>query len=157
MTTQTFATHLTQDDGSVACGIQLPFNPKDVYGRVRAPVRAPVRATINGFTFRTTTCSMSGAYWIPVNKGNREAAGISAGDKIKVRLELDTDPRVIKPPVDLAKALKADPAAQAAWKKLSYTHQKEHAHAVEEAKRPETRQRRIAKTIKSLGTVNKHN
>ena len=65
-------------------------------------------------------------------------------------MELDTKPRVVKPPVDLAKALRADKRADAAWKVLSYTHQKEHVAAIEGAKRPETRERRIRKAIEML-------
>jgi uncharacterized protein YdeI (YjbR/CyaY-like superfamily) len=65
-------------------------------------------------------------------------------------MERDDEPRIITPPADLARALRANPTAQAAWDKLSYTHQKEHARAIEDAKRPETRLRRIEKTIAQL-------
>ena len=149
MSAKTFTTRLIRDDDTVACGIRLPFNPKDVFGKVRAPVRV----TVNRYTFRTTTCSMGGDYWIPVNKANRESAKIEAGDQIKVRMVLDGEPRVITPPADLAKALRDNPKAQAAWNKLSYTHRKEQVRAVEEAKRTQTRIRRIAKAVEMLAAI----
>lgn len=141
-----FQAILVQDETSAACGIQLPFDPCEEYGKARAPVRV----TINQFTFRTTTATMRGASWIPVNRENRAGAGIQAGATVIVHLELDTEPRVITPPRDLVKALRANPVAHAAWKSLSFTHQREYVRAVEETKRPETRQRRIAKTIHTL-------
>lgn len=147
-TQKTFTATLTQDPDSAACGIALPFNPKDLFGKARAPVTA----TINGHTWRTTTAPMSGSFWIPVSKPNRTAAGIAPGDKVTVTLALDDQPRVVKPPTDLAAALRADPTAAAAWKKLSYTHQKEHVQALVDARKPETRQRRLAKTLEMLLT-----
>ncbi len=149
MATKRFRTVLVKDDDTSGCGIELPFNPKEVFGRVRAPVKV----TINGFTFRTTTCSMGGVYWIPVNKSNREGAAIDGGDRITVNLEPDTDPRVVILPPDFARALRSAPSAEKAWEKLSYTHQKEHVQAIEEAKKPETRQRRIAKAIDRLTLI----
>ncbi len=146
MARKRFTATLIQDDDTAGCGIELPFNPKDVFGKVRAPVNT----TINSFTFRTTTFSMGGVFFIPVNKQNREGAGIGAGDKISVQMETDDAPRVIEPPADLVKALRAAKVLNA-WKKLSYTHQKEQVQAIEEAKKPETRERRIAKAVEALG------
>lgn len=146
MASKRFKARIIQDDGSSACGIKLPFHPKDAFGKVRAPVRA----TLNGHTFRTTICSMGGSYWIPLNRANREAAGVSPGESVAVSLDRDDAPRVVKPPADFARALRAAPTADAAWKKLSYTHQREHVEAIEAAKQPETRQRRIAKAVEAL-------
>ena len=146
MARKRFTTMLIQDDDTAGCGIELPFNPKDVFGKVRAPVKT----TINGFTFRTTTFSMGGVFFIPVNKQNRVGAKVAAGDKITVQVETDDAPRVIDAPADLVKALRAA-RVLSAWKKLSYTHQKEHVQAIEEAKKPETRRRRIAKAVEALG------
>ena len=69
-------TQVVQDDGSSACGLELGFDPKSVFGKVRAAVRV----TIKGHTFRTTITSMGGKYWVPLNRTNREAAGVQAGE-----------------------------------------------------------------------------
>lgn len=147
MTKKKFRASVLEDDGSSACGIELPFNPKDVFGKVRAPVRA----TINRFTFGTTTASMGGRYWIPLNQKNRAGAGVEAGDQVTLTLELDDEPRTVAVPDDLARALKKSATARRGWEKLSYTHRREHAEAIEGAKRPETRARRLAKTLEVLG------
>jgi uncharacterized protein YdeI (YjbR/CyaY-like superfamily) len=91
-----------------------------------------------------------GTYCLGVLKSIQEAAGLGFGDTITVELELDTAPRTVEVPADLAKALKRDQKAAAAWAALSYTNQKERARALEEAKRPETRERRLAQTIEFL-------
>jgi len=83
-------------------------------------------------------------------KSIQEAAGVGFGDTITVELGLDTAPRVVEVPPDLAKALQRDKKAAAAWGALSYTTRKEHARALEEAKRPETRERRLAGTLEFL-------
>ena len=144
-----FQATLVQEADSAACGIELPFSPTQEFGKARAPVTV----TINRFTFRTTTASMGGSSWIPVNRENRAGAGIQAGNMVDVSMALDAEPRVITAPCDLAKALRANPAAHAAWKSLSYTHQKEWVRALEEARRPETRQRRIMKTVSTLAVL----
>ena len=141
-----FRTTLIQDDDTSGCAVELPFDPRDVFGKVRAPVKV----TIRGHTFRTTTFSMGGCYMIPVNRANREGAGIAAGDRIQVDMALDTEPRVITPPADFKKAMKAKPPAWARWQDLSYSHQREHVEAIKEAKRPETRARRIDKAVEML-------
>ena len=97
-----------------------------------------------------TIFPMGGKYIFVVNKELRAAAGVKGGDMISMTMERDEEPRIITPPADLARALKANKAAQAAWDKLSYTHKKEHARAVEDAKRPETRVRRIEKAVAQL-------
>ena len=126
--------------------IELPFDPKVVFGKVRAPVKV----TLNGYTFRTTIVAMGGPTCIGLRTSHREAAGLEGGETIEVRLDLDDQPRVVTPPADLVKALKAAPPAWDRWRELSYTHQREHAEAVEDAKKPETRVRRIAKAVETM-------
>jgi hypothetical protein len=128
-------------DGSM-CAIPLPFDPKSEFGKVRAPVKV----TINNYTWRSTIAAMGGPACIPFRASNREAAGVSDGDTVTVRVELDTDARVVTAPSDLLRALKAAGATDR-WKALSYTHQREHVEAIEEAKKPETRARRIAAAV----------
>lgn len=120
-----------------ACFIPLDFDPKPVFGKVRAPVKV----TLNGYTYRSTIASMGGQICLPLRKSNREAAGLEGGEILEITLELDADERTIEIPADLEKAL--TPSGQKKWNTLSYTHRKEHAAAVAEAKKPDTRKRRI--------------
>jgi bifunctional DNA-binding transcriptional regulator/antitoxin component of YhaV-PrlF toxin-antitoxin module len=143
----TFRVILEQDDKTTACGITIPFSVPEVFG---TKARVPVRGTLNGFPFRSSIAPMGGCFILPVNRELREGAGVKAGDLVEVTLERDTEPRVMEPTPDLAEALKADPAAKDAWDKLSYTHKKEFVLAIEEAKKPETRRRRIAKAVEEL-------
>ena len=110
--------------------IELPFDPKEAFGKVRAPVKV----TLNGYTFRTTIAAMGGPPCIGMRTSYREEAGLAGGERIEVRVELDTEERVVTPPADLVKALKAAPPAWQRWGELSYSHQREHAEAVEGAK-----------------------
>jgi hypothetical protein len=143
---QRFTARIQQDDGTAGCGIELPFNPKEVFGKARAPVVA----TIGSHTYRTTTCSMGGSFWIPLASKHREAAGVEPGQRVAVALELDESPREVETPADLAAALSEHPDAAAAWAKLSYTHRREHVEAITGAKKPETRARRIARCLGML-------
>ena len=141
--TKTFTATIVRD-GSM-CYIPLTFDPKPVFGKTRAPVKV----TLNGYTFRSTIAAMGGPTCIPLRKSNREAAGLEGGESIQVRLDLDTEPRVVKPPADLVKALKAA-SVWDRWRELSFTHQREHAEAVEDAKKPETRARRIERAVQMI-------
>ena len=143
MLTKTFRTKILRDGST--CFIPLTFDPKAVFGKVRAPVKV----TLNGYIFRSTIAAMGGPPFIPLRKSNREAAGLEGGETMDVRLDLDTEERVVKPPTDLVKALKAA-SAWDRWKDLSYTHQREHVEAIEEAKKPETRVRRIERAVQMV-------
>jgi bacteriocin resistance YdeI/OmpD-like protein/uncharacterized protein DUF1905 len=134
---KTFRTTIVRD-GSM-CFIPVPFDPRPVFGKVRAPVRV----VLNGHTYRSTIASMGNGPCVPLRRSNREAAGLEGGETLSVTLELDTEQREIKPPPDLVKALKAAPPAWDRWRELSYSHQREYVEAIQEAKRPETRARRI--------------
>src|ERR1700754_4314011 len=137
MPSKTYVTEVFRD-GSM-CYIPVPFDPKPVFGKVRAPVVV----TLNGYTYRSTIAQMGGVTCIPLRKSNREAAGLEGGETVTIQLDLDSAPREVDPPADLAKALKAAPPAWDRWQEMSYTHQREWAEAVEEAKKPETRVKRI--------------
>ena len=127
--------------------IELPFDPKAKFGKVRAPVKV----TLNGYTFRTTIAAMGGPPCIGIRTSYLAAAGLQGGERLDVRVDLDTDTREVTPPADLVKALKAAPPAWDRWRELSYTHQREHAEAVEGAKKSETRARRLAKAVETVG------
>lgn len=128
-----------------ATGIAVPFDVEKVFGAKRVAVRA----TVNGAVYRGSIVRMGGRYMLGIPKAFREEAGIAAGDKIQVTIERDDQPRTVDVPKDLAAAL-AKAGLSSAWDKLSYTHKKEHVRAVEEAKRPETRTKRIEKAKEML-------
>src|SRR6187455_2334745 len=127
MISRTFTVAIVTDGSS--CFIPLAFDPKDVFGKVRAPVTV----TLNGYTFRSTIAAMGGPPCIPLRRSNQAAARLDGIDTIDVRLDLDIEPRVVKPPADLVKALKAA-SAWDRWQELSFTHQREHVEAIEDAK-----------------------
>ena len=112
--------------------------------------RFPVVATVNGYTWRTTVTRMRGEFLLGLNRAVRQEAGVEAGDTVEVKLELDTAPREIELPEALANALGEDSEARAAFDRLAYTHRKEYARWIDEAKRGETRQRRVAQALQML-------
>ena len=132
-------------DGSM-CFIPLTFDPKDVFGQVRAPVKV----TLNGYTFESTIATMGGPACIPLRKGNREAAGLEGGETIDVTMALDASKRVVHPPNEFVRALKVSPPAWERWQALSYTHQREYVESILEAKKPETRARRIGAAVRQI-------
>lgn len=112
--------------------------------------RFPVRATVNGYSWRTTVTPMRGEFLVGLNRGVRAAAGVEAGDEVEVVVELDTEPREVEVPEALASALRADDTARAAFDALSFTHRKEYARWITEAKRTETRDRRVTQALDQL-------
>jgi hypothetical protein len=129
--------------------IEVPFDVKAAFGKARPPVVV----VINKHSYRSTIAVYGGRSYVPVRKSNRDTAGVQVGDLFDVSLDLDREPRVVEVPRDLAKALKAHPKARQTWAMLSYSHQKEHAEAIANAKKPETRAARIQKTLKMLGEL----
>ena len=110
-----------------------------------------IQSVIAGFPYRGSLMPMGdGTYCLGVAKAIREAAGLDFGDSITVQLEIDTAPRIVEVPADLATVLAKDPTARAAWESLSYTDRKEIARGLEDAKRPETRKRRLAQSLERL-------
>jgi hypothetical protein len=112
--------------------------------------RFPVRATVNGYTWRTTVATMHGETLLGLNRAVRESAGVQAGDAVEVAIELDTAPREVDVPEALARALAGDPVAKAAFEALAFTHRKEYARWVGDAKRQETRDRRVTRALERL-------
>ena len=126
--------------------ILIPFDVKEVFGKARAPVHV----TIGKYGYRSTVAVYGGKYYIPVRREHRDGAGVAAGDRVDVTLRLDEDSRVVAPPPDLAAALAEAPRARARWDALSPSHQREHASAIEDAKRIDTRAKRVAAAVKLL-------
>jgi hypothetical protein len=124
--------------------------PPEVVEALGAGKRPPVKVTIGRHTWRSTIAVYGGRYFLGVSAENRDKAGIAAGEIVIVTVALDAAPRTVTVPPDLARALKKQPGAQSAFAKLSYTHQREHVEAIQGAKKPETRQRRIEKALAML-------
>jgi hypothetical protein len=125
--------------------------PDDVAARLGLKGFPKIQAVIAGTPYRGSLMPMGdGTYCLGVLKSIQDAAGVGFGDTITVELALDMAPRTVEAPPDLAKALMNDKKAAAAWEALSYTNKKEHARGLEEAKRPETRERRLAGTLEFL-------
>ena len=134
--------------GKTATGIPVP---EDVVTGLGSSRRPAVRVTVNGrHTYRSTVAPYAGAYMIALSAENRAAAGVHAGDEIDVDLELDTEPRDVAVPEDLAAALDADPETRRRFDALSYSRRRAHVLAVEGAKTPDTRARRVAKVLEEL-------
>jgi hypothetical protein len=112
--------------------------------------RFPVVATVNGYTWRTSVARMGGEFLVGLPREVREGAGVAAGDDAEVILELDTAPREVEVPPALAAALAADPQAQAIFDGLAFTHRKEYARWIIEAKRDETRERRVQQAVEMI-------
>jgi len=140
MTAKKFTTKL--ENGFIA----LPFDVRQEFGRARPPVKV----SINGHTYRSTVSVYGGKYFIPVRKSNQQAAGIQPGDRVSASMVLDREKRTIEPPSPLKTVFAKNASAQANWLKLSYTAKKEHADAILQAKRPETRARRMDKILAQL-------
>ncbi len=124
--------------------------PADVVEGLGAGKRPPVRVTINGYTYRNTVAVMQGRFMIGVSSEHRGPARVTGGDEVDIDLELDTAPREITIPPDFAAALDAEPAARRTFDALSYSNKSWHTLQVEGAKAPETRARRIEKSVATL-------
>lgn len=133
--------------GKTATGMEVPAAVVEALGAGRKP---PVVVRIGGHSYRSTVAVMGGRYLLPLSAENRTTAGVSAGDQVDVEVELDTAPREVAVPEDLAVALEGDAAARAAFDALSYSHRRRHVMAIEDAKTPETRQRRVTKALEML-------
>ena len=133
--------------GKTALGFEIP--PEVVEG-LGAGKRPPVLVTINGYTYRNTVAVYGGVFMIGVSAENRAKAGVGGGDVVDVDLELDTAPRKVEVPPELEAALDADPTAKATFDKLSYSNKSWHALQVTGTTNPETRARRLEKSIAAL-------
>ena len=134
-------------EGKTATGFEVPADVVKSLGKGKRP---PVRVTINGYTYRSTIAAYGDVYMLPLASEHREAVGASPGDELVVDIELDTAPREVEVPADFAAALEADPAAKTTFDGLSYSNKRWHVINVEGTKNPETRARRIEKSVATL-------
>ena len=146
MAKKRFTTTISTKANSIACWIEMPFDPKEVFGLMRAPVKVTVR----GYTYRTTTFKMSGMIFVPFNKAAQVGSNCFGGEKVRVLMESDDASRIIRPPAKFAKVLKAKPTLNAVWKSLSFTNKKEMAKSIRDAKRDETKKSRLEKAIRAM-------
>jgi hypothetical protein len=135
-----------EDDRGSMAPVRPPFDVKEVFGKLRVPVCG----TINGHPYRTTIAHMGGESFIGISKALRDAAGLHIGDTVEVTIQLDTAERTVEVPDDLAVLLKGNPKAKERFDSSSYTHRKEFVQWIESAKRPETRESRLKRTIEML-------
>jgi hypothetical protein len=136
-----------QQHGKTATGIEVPAEILTALGGGKRP---KVTVTINGYSYPSTVGSMGGLSLIPISGEVRDRAGVAAGDEVDVDVVPDTGPRVVDVPDDLAVALSRESAARQAFDRLSYSGQRRYVLLVEQAKTPETRQRRIDKAVTEL-------
>jgi len=130
-----------------ATGIEVPADVVAALGSSKKPA---VTVVLNGHSYRSTIAVMGGRFMLPVSAEHRQAAGVAAGDKVSVALELDTAPREVVVPDDLNAALALHPEAAERFSQLSYSQQRQHVLSVEGTQNPETRQRRIVKALEAL-------
>lgn len=130
-----------------ATGFEVPREAVEALGTSKKP---PVLVTIGGYTYRSTVAVMGGKYMVPLSAENRQGAGVAAGDQVEVELALDTEPREVSVPDDLAAALAKDEAAASFFAGLSYSNKRRIVLQIEQAKTAETRERRIRKAVESL-------
>lgn len=134
-------------NGKTATGIEVPAEAVESLGAGKKPA---VYATIGSYTYRSTVASMGGRYMLPLSAEHRAGAGVAAGDEVDVSLRLDTDPREVQVPDDLAAALAGAPEARAFFEGLSNSNKSRITLSVEGAKTEETRRRRVEKAVQAL-------
>lgn len=144
-----FKVKLFGQEGSSVAALKPPFDVVEVFQRKG---RVPVKGTINGVPFRSSLMNMGDGHMMVVNADLRAGAKCKAGDTVSVEMELDEGVRKVELPAHLKKIIASDPKAKEAWDKLAFTHQKEHVRAIEDAKRPETREMRIIAMLEMLHT-----
>jgi len=127
-------------------GVEVPFDVKEAFGSGRPKIKA----TIDGYEYRGSLAPMGGCHVLGIRKDVRAAIGKDIGDIVRITVEPDLDPRVVDVPAELQAALGGHAQAKDLFEALSYTHRKEYARWVAEAKKQETRDRRAAKAIGML-------
>lgn len=147
MTQQKFKVKLLSHAGTEAAVLRPPFNVVEVFQRKG---RVPVKGTIDGFPFRSSLMNMGDGHMMVVNAQLRAGAKCKAGDTVTIVMELDEGKRTVEVPAHLKKIIDRDPKAREFWPKLSFTHQKEYVREIEGAKKPETRDKRIAAMMEAL-------
>ena len=140
-------TAVIQNAGGGGAYVEIPFDVEKAFGSKRPKVKA----TIDGIPYRGTLVRMeTECHLLLILKSIREQAGKTFGDEVHLTVEADTSPRVVELPEGLKRAFQTEKEAKAFFDKLSYTHQKEYVSWINDAKKEETRQARVIKTIEIL-------
>jgi hypothetical protein len=137
-----------------AAMVEFPFDVEKEFG---VKGRVKVQVTFDGYPYRGSLAKMGHpCHFIGLTKAVRQAIGKKPGNTVEVVLQQDAEPRVVEVPEDLAKLLKKNKPAQTFFDTLSFTNQKEYARWIIEAKKPETRQARLEKSLQMLSQQIKH-
>jgi hypothetical protein len=142
----------TKIEGKEAGVVAAIAPPVDVPKHFGTRGRVPVRGTINGFAFRSSLMPMGGCHMMPVNKALCSGAGAKPEDMVDVVMQRDEEERTVEAPPELEKELAKSTKAQERWEKLAFTHKKEMANSIRDAKQEETKKRRLAKVVQVLKT-----
>jgi hypothetical protein len=126
--------------------VVVPLDAKALWGEARPPVAG----TVNGFPFRSRLMVYGGQTVLGLTNAFRAEAGLAEGDEVEVVIDRDDAPREVEIPPALQAALDGDASAREAFDALSFTHRREYARWIAEAKREATRDRRAAKAIEML-------
>ena len=145
MNEHTFETTVEQT-GRTATSFEVPLDLRDLFGSTHPPIKV----SINNHTYRATPAVYGGRYYVSLSKTNREAAHVAAGERVKVTIQADKEPRKIEAPPDLAAALDEDDDASDFWDRLSYSHRREYVEWLDDAKRETTRANRVQKAIEAM-------
>ena len=151
-TKKEFTAKILSAEGSGGAYVKIPFDVEATFGKKRVPIAA----TFDGIAYRGTLVRMgSPEHILIIRKDIRAQIGKQPGDAVFVTIEEDTAPRIVTVPDDFQKILAENPTAKANFDQQSYTHQKEYVNWITEAKKQETRERRMAKAIEMLAAGKK--
>ncbi|MBV9437620.1 MAG: DUF1905 domain-containing protein [Acidobacteria bacterium] len=142
-----FKVKLVGQPGSQVAALRPPFDVPTTFG---TKARVPVRGTINGFAFRSSLCNMGDGHFMAVNAQMRAGGSCKAGDTVDVVMERDREERTVEVPPAIKKVIATNKTAQKTWDSLSFTHKKEWVRAIQETKKEETKQARMAKMMDAL-------
>ncbi|TMC54218.1 MAG: DUF1905 domain-containing protein [Chloroflexi bacterium] len=135
--------------GKTATGVEVPAKIVEGLGSTKRPL---VKVTINGHTYRSAIAPMGGVFMLGISEEVRSKAGVAGGDTIDVEVELDTQPREVEVPPELARALAKDARAKKYFESLSYSKKYALVAPIANGKTPETRERNLAKALETLRT-----
>ena len=133
--------------GKTATGVEVPAQVVEALGSTRRPL---VKVTINGYTYRNAIAPMGGVFMLGISEEVRNRSGVQGGDTIDVDVELDTQPREVEVPPELAKALAKDAKAKKYFESLSYSGKTRLTAPIANGKTPETRKKNLAKAMEAL-------
>lgn len=143
---QEFTAIIKQHEGINAAYIEPPFDVKEVYGAKRVKVKA----SFDGVEYRGSLVLMGGCYMLGMTQEIRKKIGKDFGDMVEVTIEKDEEERVIEIPEDLQRLFNCNPEALSTYEKLSFTKKKDYITWITDAKKTETRQIRLEKSIENL-------